>query len=100
MDPADLVFNLLVSLILQISDVDHHVDLIRPVRNGILRLTDLHGCRIVSVGEPDHRADGQLPFDIFCRLLHISRRNTRGRRLVLYRVVQDLPDLLPCGSLA
>ncbi len=77
MDLAYLVFHRLVVFILEVSDIDYHVDFFCPIGNCVLCLIYLHGSCAVPIREADYGAYRQLPAHILCRTFYIGCRNTR-----------------------
>ena len=94
-DSLDLGQHLIPPLILHPADVDHHVDLVGAVADGVLGLKDLDGGGRVAVGETDDGADLQLVAHVVRRLLHKGGGNAHGGAAVLQPVVADLLDLGP-----
>ena len=88
-DLADLILYFIVSSIFQKANVDDHVDLRRPVCDGILRLEDLRRGRAVAVREANDGADRESAVDIGCSLLHVGRRDARRRAMVLDAIIED-----------
>ena len=99
-DLADLILHFVVTSIFQEANVDDHVDLRRPVRDGVLRLEDLRRGRAVAVREADDGADRELTVDIFCGLLHVGCRDARRRAVVLDAIVEDGLNVCPGRGLS
>ena len=78
--------------------VHHHVDLVRAIADGVLRLEDLHLRGGVAVGEADHGAYFHGAAHIGGRPLHIPGRNTHGGGSQLPPLVTDRLHLLPGGG--
>ena len=87
-------------LSLEPTDVDHHVDLVGTVCHCICGFKNLGGRRAVSVGEADHRADGELITAIFLCLLHVGGGNAYGCGFVFHTVVANRLDLRPGRALS
>lgn len=94
-DPADLLLHFVVASIFQEANVDDHVDLRGPVRDGVLRLKDLRRGRAVAVREADDGADRELTIHILCGLLHVGCRDARRRTVVLDAIVEDGLNICP-----
>ena len=95
----DLLQHLVPQLVLHPAQVDHHVDLLGPVGDGLLGLKDLDHGGGVAVGKADHRAHRQLVPQVVRRLLHVAGGDTHAGAAVLHAVVADLADFLPGGGL-
>ncbi len=96
---ADLLFNQMILLLLEPADVDHHIELVRPVCNGVLRLKFLDLSGHIAVWKADHSADRHFSRQIFACLLYKRRRNAHAGSPVLNRVVANPANLLPDGCL-
>ena len=96
---ADLLLDLVVAFVLQVADVDHHVDLVGAVFQGIfcLKCFDLRG--IIAVGEADDRTDSHPVSHILLGPFHKRGGDADRCRAVMDGVVTDLPDFLPHASL-
>ena len=96
---TDFIAETVIFPVLEPADVDHHVDLVGAVGNGVLRLKHLDRRGIVAVGKTDHRADRHPVPQIFLRPSHVGRRDTHAGRPVRQGVVADSANLLPGGRL-
>ena len=96
---ADLAQHIVVHAGLQGADVDDHIQLIRAVLDGVLRLKHLGGGGVVAVRETDDGADLHLVTDIFLRLSDIAGRDADGCGAVMDGIIAECLDLFPGGGL-
>ena len=99
LDCVDLGEDLIVSLVLEVADVDNHVDLVCAVCNSVSGLENLNGCGGISVGEADYRADGKLFTYVVLCSLNEGGRDAYGCGLKLHAIVTDSLDFLPGRAL-
>ena len=105
MIPANLLqgFNLILHLmkltIFHITEIDHHINLVRTVLKSILCFSNFHLCRIITIWKSNHRAHFYFPVQIVGSSFHIRRWNAYGSRIVFDCLTADSLNLLPCCCL-
>ena len=96
-DRLNLMQDLLFLSVLQITDVDHHVDLVGPFFYRRLCLKYLDRLGVVSIRETDDRTNAHFVSHIFLCLFYKGRRDAYGRRPVFDCIVAEFFNLRPCG---
>ena len=91
-----LMENLSLVTVLQIPDIDNHIDLVGALLYGSPGLKYLYRLRIIAVRKPDYRTDTHPVPNIFLGPFYKGGGNAYGRGVVLHCVVAKLFYLCPC----
>ena len=95
----DLLQNILPQLVLHPAEVDHHINFLRAVFNGIGGFEAFDRSGAVAIGEADNGTNGQCAAKTGDSRNYMAGRHADGGRAVFHRLMAKVYYISTCGAL-